>query len=38
MNKKTRQIALALMVALGLSAAAVPVGAQNVSSIRGADV
>ncbi|MBR0567212.1 nitrate reductase cytochrome c-type subunit [Azoarcus sp. L1K30] len=38
MNKKTRQIALALLAVLGLSAAAVPVGAQQVTSIRGADV
>lgn len=38
MNKKTRHFALALLAAVGLSAAAVPLSAQTVSSIRGVDV
>ncbi|MDO9596129.1 MAG: nitrate reductase cytochrome c-type subunit [Azoarcus sp.] len=38
MTKKTRHFALALLAALGLSAATVPAGAQTVTSIRGADV
>lgn len=38
MTKKTRHFALALLAVLGLSAAAVPAGAQTVTSIRGADV
>lgn len=38
MTKKTRHFALALLAVLGLSAAALPAGAQSVTSIRGADV